>query len=245
MINIINKIGINTMKLNDFDRKNLANSALKENFEFAFDTSKLSRGATYSMLSKVKTLIKEAQSNPYFYKNQHAPSYLKLVFMAQALTEHYTSLKPSRIVVENEEVQKSEVILAAQDMVNSIQKMIEEVNDMLVKELPALTDRIQSEIGVNESSSFNQAANESLTSLNQTLSQSKTTMQNAMNQLTGISDPSAFGASAAGGDEIAVTDIQTTDTPAGNDLDMDTDIVSDLPADEPEEPESAIGRAKR
>jgi hypothetical protein len=233
------------MKLNEFDRKNFANSALKENFEFAFDTSKLSRSTTHAMLSKVKGLIKEAQANADFHKNQHTPSYLKLVFMAQALTEHYSSLKSARIVVENEEVQKSEVILAAQDMVNSIQKMIEEVNDMLVKELPALTDRIQSEMGVNESSSFNQSANESLTTLNQTLSQSKTTMQNAMNQLTGIGDASAFGAPASGGDEIAVTDIKATDTPAGDELAMDTDVVADLPADEPEEPEAAIGRAKR
>lgn len=233
------------MKLNDLDRKNTASAALKENFDFHFDASKLDRKTTKEMLSQVVGLIKEAKSNPDFYKNQNSPTYMKLVFMGQALTEHYQSLKTPRIVVENEEVEKSQVILAAQDMVNSVQKMIEEVNDMLVKELPALTDSIQSEIGVNESASFNQGASEALTTLNQTLSASKTSLQNALNQLTGVGSPEAFGAPPAGGEEMAVTDIATKELPGGAET-AELDMTADLPpVEEPEEPAGDVGRAKR
>lgn len=240
------------MNLNDLDKRNVAVKALKSNFDFNFDPSKLSRGQTKTMLTKVSTLVKEARLSPDFHKNQNNPNYLKLVFMVQALTEHYNNTVAANIIVENEEVEKSQVILAAQDMINSVQKMIEEVNDMLVKELPALTDSIQSEIGVNESATFNQAASEALTTLNQTLSQSKQTLQNALNQMTGVGSPEALGAGPAGGEEMAVTDIATTQTPSGTemtDTEMTTDVAPDaaaLPAEEPDSgPTGGVGRAKR
>lgn len=234
------------MKLNDLDRKNVAQKALKENFDVGFETAKLNKGQTMTMLAKVHGLIKEAKARPDFYKNQTHPSYLKLVFMNQALTEHYNSFKSARIVVENEEVQKSEVILAAQDMINSVQKMIEEVNDMLVKELPALTDSIQSEIGVNESATFNQAASQALTQLNQTLSQSKQGLQDAMNQMTGVASAEAFGAPPAGGEEMAVTDIATAQTPAGTEVAGAEEVAAEVPAEEPDaEPTGGVGREKR
>jgi hypothetical protein len=122
--------------------------------------------------------------------------------------------------------------------------MIEEVNDMLVKELPALTDSIQSEIGVNESAAFNQSASEALTTLNQTLSASKTTLQTALNQLTGVGSPEAFGAPPPGGEEMAVTDIATKEVPGGEET-AELDIAADLPPEEPEEPIGDVGRAKR
>jgi hypothetical protein len=206
----------------------------------------LNRAQTRTMLDKVQGLIKEAKSNPDFYKNQGNPSYMKLVFMAQALTEHYMSTKVSKIVVENEEVEKSQVILAAQDMIDSIQKMVEEVNDMLVKELPALTDSIQSEIGVEQSGAFNASASQALTTLNQTLSQSKLEMQNAMNALTGVGSPEALGAPSAGGEEIAVTDVAAAAGPGGEEVagvEMDAEVA---PEEEPEaEPAGGVGRELR
>lgn len=229
------------MKLNDFDTKNTAVKALKENFEFNLDTSKLSKGATVTMLSKVKNLIKETKARPDFYKNQTGPAYMKLKFMEQALSEHYHSINDTKIIVENEEVEKSQVILAAQDMVDSIQKMIEEVNDMLVKELPALTDSIQSEIGVNESASFSQSATQALSNLNSTLGQSKQELQTALNALTGVDAGAAFAPPEAGG-EMPVTDVG-----AAGEVTAPAELPApELPAEEPEPaPVGGVGRAKR
>jgi len=241
------------MRLNDLDKNNTAAQALKANFDFSFDASRLNRSQTKTMLDRVNGLIKEAKSKHDFYSKQNDPSYMKLVFMSQALTEHYLSTKSAKIVVENQEVEKSQVILAAQDMVDSLQKMIEEVNDMLVKELPALTDSIQSEIGVNEAASFNQSASQALATLNQTLSQSKQAVQGAMNAMTGQGDPSALGA-PAGGEEMAVTDVAATAGPGGEEVvgaEMTADVPAgdvgaEMPAEEPEEePTGGVGREKR
>ena len=238
------------MKLHDLDKNNTALKALKANFDFSFDPSKLNRAETKHMLTKVNGLIKEAKSKPNFYKNQKDSSYMKLVFMSQALTEHFNNTKVAKIIVENQEVEKSQVILAAQDMINSLQKMIEEVNDMLVKELPALTDSIQSEIGPNESGAFNQAASEALTSLNQCLSQSKQTLQGAMNTMTGQgTDAAALGA-PTGGEEMAVTDVAAQAAPGGGEeiagAEMDAEVAPEVPAEEPEAlPAGGVGREKR
>lgn len=236
------------MKLFDLENKNYASTALKENFEVNMDFSKMDKNTTSVMLGKIKNLIKEAKKSPDFYTNQTKPAYMKLVFMEQALTKHYAEIGRTtpapRIVVENEEVEKSQVILAAQDMVDSVQKMIEEVNDMLVKELPALVDSIQSEIGVNESEQFNAQANESLTALNQTLAQTKTSLQGALNTITGQGNAEAF--TGTGGDEMAVTDIGAEESPmpAGDetaDIEVDTTDI-----EEPEMPPvGGAGRTKR
>lgn len=232
------------MKLNELDNSQTAVKALKANFDYNFDTSRLNRSQTRTMLDRVQGLIKEAKASPDFYKEQANPTYMKLVFMAQALTEHYLTTKSAKIVVENEEVEKSQVILAAQDMIDSIQKMVEEVNDMLVKELPALTDSIQSEIGVEQSGAFNSAASQALTTLNQTLSQSKTEMQTAMNALTGVGSPEALGAPAAGGEEMAVTDVgmDATADMGGDEIEADAEVDVEEPE---EEPVGGVGRELR
>lgn len=230
------------MKITDLDKSNIAIKALKENFSINFDTSGLSKAQTKTMLDKVNSLIQETKLNSNFYKNQTNSYYMKLVFMAQALTEHYLKQKTPKIIVENQEVEKSQVILAAQDMLDSLQKMIEEVNDMLVKELPALTDSIQSEIGVKQSSSFNDAASSALTSLNQCLSQSKSEMQNAMNLITGTGSLEALG-STSGGEEMAVTDVGMDVDTGSDEIDLDAEELS---SEVPSEPDiSGVGREKR
>ena len=128
------------MKLTDLDNKPVvtASRALSQNYEVPFNMDKMGMVNTVSMLNRVRGLMSEAKESKEFYKNQASPSYMKLVFMEQALSHHYSELKSrpaSRIVVENEEVEKSQVVLAAQDLVDSVQKMLEEVSDMLVKEI--------------------------------------------------------------------------------------------------------------
>jgi hypothetical protein len=163
------------------------------------------------------------------------------------LNEHYKSFKKTRIVVENKAVEDAQNTLAAQDMVDSIQKMIEEVNDMLVKELPALTDSLLSEMGPEASGQFNQLANESLTSLNQALSQSKQGLQQAMNAII-PGNEAGFDASA-GGDEMAVTDIAVKSPEGDVNAMMGAEVggaPDDVPVEEPEaEMTTGVGRDKR
>ena len=226
------------MRLDQLDRSNNAVKALKSNFDFDLDVSKLNKLQTRQMLVKFSNVIKEAKKKGS-YDSHKNPSYLKALMIAEALTNHYKNFSNSEIIVENTEVEKSQVILAAQDLVDQVQKMLEQTNNMLVKELPALTDSIQSEIGVNEGQAYGQAANESLTQLNQTLSQVRASLNEALLQLTG----QGSGDFAAGGGEAAVTDVAAgAEAPAAPEAPA-PEAPEAPPAEEPEA--GAVGRAKR
>lgn len=180
------------MKLTEFNLKptTVAKKALKEHFNTDLKLDSLSLYDTQRMMRKVNGLMNEMRQKNSAEGTEKNPAYLKLVFMEQALNHHYGELKAlplynTRIVLENEEVEKSQVILAAQEMVDSIQKMVEQVSDMLVKELPAVVDGVNSEVGTNEGQQFEQQTTEALTSLQAALTQAKGTLNGALGSITG------------------------------------------------------------
>jgi len=238
------------MKLTDFEKKPFENAqrALKEHYNLQFDVQKMSYSQVRTMLQKVRGLIGESKSSQNFYESQQSPAYLKLIFMEQALSKQFATLGQNRprIVVENEEVDKSQVILAAQDLVDSVQKMLEDVGQMQVKELPALVSSIESEIGVLESQSFNEQVSAQLDALSATLKESQVGLKDAVNALTG--QEAGIGAlpnsglddsmDDGTGDEMVDLNIEEP-FPDGGDEDINAEI------EEPEGPEASVGRPKR
>jgi len=244
------------MKLTEFNNKSSLNAkkALKEHFNTSFEVDKLGLFETKKMLGKVKTLMSESKQTST--GGEQNPAYLKLVFMEQALAHHYGELKAlpmynQRVIVENEQVEKSQVVLAAQEMVDAMQKMVEQVSDMLVKELPAVVDGVNSEFGTNEGEQFSSQVAEALTSLQAAITQSKTGLQGALGVITGVGGP-GFGDEMGSADMSAGSEMADMggDMGMGGEEDMGADLggEEDLGADMPEEePEAipAVGRAKR
>ena len=245
------------MKLTEFNAKptTVAKQALKEHFNTTFNVDKLGLYETKNMLKKVKGLMSEAKQKSM--SGEQNPAYLKLVFMEQALTHHYGDLKSlpmynPRIVVENEEVEKSQVVLAAQEMVDAMQKMIEQVSDMLVKELPAVVDGVNSEFGTSEGEQFSSQVSEALTSLQAALTQSKTGLTGALGVVTGQGGGFGMDAGSMGGGEMDADPMAGDDAMGGMDdgmggEEMGADAMStpEMPEEEPEEPMPAVGRTKR
>ena len=233
------------MKLNDLTPKNHAKRALKENFEVDFKVNQLTKVQTQGMLNKVQSLMSEARDAKNF--GEQYPQYMKLVFMEEALKEHYkvAPTPKANVIVENEEVNKSQVILAAQDMVDSVQKMLEEVSDMVVKEMPALVDSVQTEIGVNEAQAFDQTAGQALAELQQSLTSVKGQLDQALSGITGGEVVDAFdGEVDAGGEEMAApemgaemgAEMPAPAAPAGGEEVVDTQVDVET---------GPVGRAKR
>jgi len=83
------------------------------------------------------------------------------------------------------EVQQAQVVLASQDMVDQVQKMIEQVTAMQFKDLPALVDQVKNQIGADQAMQFNQDATGALSGLTQNLQGSKTQLEAALGVVTG------------------------------------------------------------
>jgi len=236
------------MKLTELNnnRRSYSTRVLKEQYEMPFNVDNMSMSSTRTMLTKVRGLMNESKQTSDYHNSQSSSSYMKLVFMEQALSDHYNELRSqpqARIMVENEEVEKSQVVLAAQDMVDQVQKMLEDVGQMQVKELPALVSSIESEIGVNESQTYNDSVSSQLDALSASLKESSTALKNALNGLTGQAVDAAFDAGADLGADVGMD--------AGMDADMDADMGDEeseipLPTEEPDMPPSGgVRRAKR
>ena len=92
--------------------------------------------------------------------------------------------KTGRRLAESE-VQQAQVILASQDMVDQVQRMIEQVTSIQFKDLPALVDQIRNEIGYDQATKFNADATAALGGMVQNLQQSKIQLETAMGTVTG------------------------------------------------------------
>jgi hypothetical protein len=154
------------------------------------------------------------------------------------------------------EVQQAQVVLAAQDMVDKMQGMLEDVSELQFKELPALVDSIKNQVGVDQAAQFNADATAALTGLLQNIQGAKQQLDAALNVVTGVAPAGAAAAGAMGADIAAGAGDMAA---AGADMaaagamgaeagaDMGADAALDAAAADAgaEPPAAALGRAKR
>ena len=117
--------------------------------------------------------------------------------IATQKTEAGKKFKRKRMVRESE-IQQAQVVMAAQDMVDRLQKMMEDISSMQFKDLPALADSIKNDMGPEQATQFQQAAAGALTQLLAAVQQGKTQMEQAQGTLTGQA-PTVPGADAGAG----------------------------------------------
>jgi len=144
--------------------------------------------------------------------------------------------------LQESEIQQAQVVLAAQDMVDRVQKMLEDVTSMQFKDLPALCDQVKNEVGVEQSVQFNADANAALSGLVQNLQASKLQLEQALGVVTGQSSGVPPAMDALGGAGLP-DDGQIPGPEAGlpaDDLEADLDIDANL-----ETPPAALGRGRR
>jgi hypothetical protein len=150
-----------------------------------------------------------------------------------AVSEH----RLQRRLREASEVQQAQVVLASQDMVDQVQKMIEQVTSMQFKDLPALVDQIKNEVGIDQSGQFNNDANAALGGLVQNLQGAKQQLEAALGVVTGQS-PQVPG-EELGAEMPAPTEEVPAELPAPE-ADVDAEMDANLGA-----PQTSLGRGRR
>ena len=175
------------------------------------------------------------------------PEEQKLVAGA-AMMQAESRLRRAMQRLNESEVQQAQVVLAAQDMVDKMQGMLEDVTELQFKELPALVDSIKNQVGIDQATQFNQDATAALAGLVQNLQGAKQQLDAALNVVTGQAPAGAAAAGAMGADIAAgAADMAA----AGADMtaadDMGVDAAMDAAAAEAgaEPPAAVLGRAKR
>jgi len=190
---------------------------------------------------KVKTAIRK-----YMLGQRLTPQETRLVQGAQ-MTMTEDQLRRAWNVLQESEIQQAQVVLAAQDMVDKMQDMLEEVTELQFKELPALVDSIKNQVGMDQAQQFNTDATAALSGLVQNLQGAKQQMETALGVVTGQApavDPAAAALGAPADPAAALpgdTEVDSTE------LDV-TDVEEPAPVDDEEDAApaaGALGRAKR
>lgn len=142
---------------------------------------------------------------------------------------------------EASEIQQAQVVLAAQDMVDQVQKMIEQVSAMQFKDLPALVDSIRNDLGMDQAQQFNNDVTAALQGLIQGLQGSKTQLETAQGVLTGQAPVVPGQDAGAAVPALPGGDVSGADTGEEPDLSLD----ANLDIDAEELPAKALGRERR
>ena len=166
-----------------------------------------------------------------------------------ALMKTESKLARAYKMLKESEVQQAQVVLAAQDMVDKMQAMLEDVSELQFKELPALVDSIKNQVGIDQAQQFNTDASAALSGLMQNLQQAKLQMDAALGVVTGQAP--APGAAALGaelgaeaGADVGAELGAAAGAEAGADLDAAAaDAGADL--DDEDGGGEVLGRARR
>lgn len=143
-----------------------------------------------------------------------------------------------RKLILEDQVTQAQSVMAAKDMVDSIQDMLEDLSKMLNEQLPPLVDNVRSNIGDDQAAGFQQAASGSLNTLLQAAQAAREEINNAVLSLTGEGPaPMSMPGELPPNDAAA-------DPGLGGDLDAEADDVFGA-SDAAAGGELPLGREKR
>lgn len=164
------------------------------------------------------------------------PEEQKMVAGAAMMAQE-NRLRRAYKMLKESEVQQAQVVLAAQDMVDKMQGMLEDVSELQFKELPALVDSIKNQVGIDQATQFNGDASAALSGLMQNLGAAKQQLDQALGVVTGTAAPAVPDAAAMSAQAGSA---------AGAELDDLDAIGGEAGADLEDEPAGAVlGRARR
>ena len=179
------------MYLNDLNssRHNVEklNRILADTFKHDVDLSQMTTDSLNRMLNTTNakmTAIKE--SDLKYWEN---PQYNKLGLIQHQLKTYITEIAPTRSdgkkmktkesTVMEADLDQAEVLLAAQELVDELQGMVEDVAEMQVQKLMPIVDAMKEQVGFDIAEQYNSAADGALGTLLDAMKSAKEAVENA------------------------------------------------------------------
>lgn len=214
------------------------NKVFETRFGFTVDFKNLSTNKAQNMLETLNRKLNDIRQSHKIHGAQKSPEFAEMLTLSEALRDFVQRRK--RVISESE-TDQAEVRLAAKDMTDRLQDMIETISKMQHEELQPLVDAIRDEMDPASADAFQMSAQTALSTALDSVTQARGEMDSANRVLygeegvpMGMDDPMGgdeFGAPDMGGDPMG-GDLGLDDPMAGDDLGMDM---------APEAPDAAIG----
>ena len=204
------------MKLAEMSTKSTRkiNKLMESRFGFAINFSNLTVAKAERLSETITANLDKIRHSVDLHTAERNPRYMELLTVKEGLS---TWLEQHRQQLVEGEVGNAEVLLAAKNMVDSIQDAIEKVGKMQNEQLPELLDSIRDQVGAEQAEGFKNAVGTTLETLMQNLQTAREGVDGGVRILTGeqVDNPMAMP-----GDDLSGGDAGLPPAP-GSDLDAD------------------------
>jgi len=216
------------------------NKVMESRFGVKIDYDNLNFPKAYVLAQGLTENLERIKHSHGVHAAEKNPKYMELLMVREGL--HRWMVENKQQLIMESEMGKSQAILAAKDMVDSIQDMLEEVSKMQNEQMPALLDTIRDQIGMEQADAFKASVEPLLAEMSAQLSTARGTADNAARALAGeqVAAPMGMGMGAA---PAAAPGGMPGEMPAADmtsDIDTDSFAATDAAAGP-----NAVGREKR
>lgn len=177
------------------------NSITESRFGFKLDYESITLSKATAMRNKIMEAVNNIRRSSQIHTAEKNPKYLEMLIVFEGLSRWIDAHNTQQLT--EGELGTAEAILAAKDMVDTAQDMIEKLGKMQNEQLPALVDTVRDQIGSEQADAFKNTVSQTLATLAQQVSQSREQLDAAARALTGEAAP----ADMAVGDEIPGADM--------------------------------------
>jgi len=196
------------------------NKVMESRFGFAIDYDSLTYAKAQRLSYALAENLNQIRRTHGAHTAEQNPKYMEMLMVREGLS---TWLAQYDQVLTEGEQEKAEAVLAAKDMVDSVQDMITDASKMLNEQLPPLLDTIRDQVGQPQADTFKQTVTAALQGLMEALNGARDALDQGARGLAGEQTSAPPMDLGGAGDDLE------TGAPApdlGNDFDSEDDGFS-------------------
>lgn len=191
------------------------NKVMESRFGFSIDYDNLTYAKAQRLSYAISENLSKIRKSYGIHTAEKNPKYMEMLMVQEGLNSWLNQQEP---LMEGE-LETAEAVLAAKDMVDSVQDMITDASKMLNEELPPLLDVIRDQVGTAQADAYKNTVTGALQGLMDSLNSTRDALDTGARSLAGeqVAQPMDMsgGATLGGVPELP--------TPEVNDFDSEDD----------------------
>ena len=206
------------------------NKIVESRFGFSVDYDNLTYAKAQRLTKALGENIQAIKKSFGSHTAEKNGKYMELMLVKEGLDKWLSSEQG----LFESELGRSEAVLAAKDIVDSVQDMLEKISKIQNEQVPALIDTIRDQIGSDQAETFKTGISPMLADLYQALSSAREASDTSVRQLSG--EQVAPTDMSLGGDEFG-----SEPALGGDESDLDSDLGAAPEADGFDATDAAVG----
>ena len=188
------------------------NKVMESRFGFSIDYDNLTYAKAQRLSYAISEILSKIRKSYGIHTAEKNPKYMEMLMVQEGLNSWLNQQEP---LMEGE-LETAEAVLAAKDMVDSVQDMITDASKMLNEELPPLLDVIRDQVGTAQADAYKNTVTGALQGLMDSLNSTRDALDNGARSLAGeqVAQPMDMTGSAAlgGAAELPAPEVNDFDS---------------------------------